>query len=74
MGTLTQKERDALEDVFLSIHTSTNKSKKLQNFLISMLLYIRKFYLKKHLKLLNKGLKKQKQHNIYLKQLQRRKI
>jgi len=24
MGTLTNKERDALEDVFLSIHTSNN--------------------------------------------------
>ena len=30
MGVLTKNERDGLEDVFLSIHTSTDKYKKLR--------------------------------------------
>ena len=30
MSTLTKQEKDALEDVFLSIHTGNNKYKKLK--------------------------------------------
>jgi len=33
MGTLTNREKDALEDVFLSIHTRGNKYKKIDNLL-----------------------------------------
>ena len=31
MGVLTKNGRDGLEDVFLSIHTSTNKYKKIKD-------------------------------------------
>lgn len=32
MGALTKKERDGLEDVFLSIHSNNNKHKKLRDY------------------------------------------
>jgi len=73
MGTLTKKERDALEDVFLSIHTSSDKSKKLKEFLNLLSLYIRKFNFKNQLKVVNKGLKETKLSQFSLKSAQKKK-
>ncbi len=52
MSTLTKRERDGLEDVFLSIHSNGDKYKKLKN--ISSLILHRNFHIYSH-RLLKRG-------------------
>jgi len=65
MSTLTKNERDGLEDVFMSIHSNTNRYKKIKdlsyfvkNSDVSFILAI----LLKHAKI---GLKKSKSSNLF---------
>ena len=64
MGTLTKQERDALDDVFLSIHSNSNKYKKIKEFgsiIIASDISFATAKLLKHAKL---GLKKAKSSQI----------
>jgi len=60
MGTLTKKEREGLEDVFLSIHATTNKYDKLKNFISFTLSKYSEIDFKKLLKVAKYGLKETK--------------
>lgn len=57
MGTLTKKERDGLEDVFLSIHANNHKLQKIKD--LSKLLIHKSFHfsIQKLIKDVNKGFK-----------------
>ena len=66
MGTLTKKEREGLEDVFLSIHTDNQKFQRLRD--LSQLLIHKNlhFSLQRLLKDVNKGLKGANIENLLL--------
>jgi len=73
MGVLTKNERDGLEDVFLSLHTSTKKYKKLKD-LSSLIMYKNStLNFKKLLKQAKYGLKETKISNILLKYTKKKK-
>jgi len=63
MGTLTQSERDGLEDVFLSIHSNKIKYNKIKE--LSSLIYSKEisFFLSNLLKRAKTGLKDSKLSN-----------
>lgn len=60
MSTLTKQEKDALEDVFLSIHTGSNKYKKLKELSSFIIADEISSVLSKLLKRAKFGLKKRK--------------
>ena len=60
MGVLTKNERDGLEDVFLSIHTSTNKHKRMKDLSNLIMTYQTTLDIKKLLKQAKYGLKETK--------------
>jgi hypothetical protein len=66
MGTLTKKERDGLEDVFLSIHSNNQKFQKLKD--LSKLLIHKNFHfsLQKLIKDVNSGFKGANIENLVL--------
>ena len=67
MSVLTNKERDGLEDVFLSIHTNSEKYKKIKN-LSSLLFAINfDFSAPKLLKQVKLGIKESKLSNLLTK-------
>ncbi len=63
MSTLTNKEKDALEDVFLSISTKGNKYKKIDNLLSIIIASEISTIVSKVLKRAKIGLKKKKTLN-----------
>jgi hypothetical protein len=60
MSALTQNERDGLEDVFLSIRTSSDKYQKTKDILTLLISHKSTFNLKKLLKQAREGLKETK--------------
>ena len=73
MGVLTKKEKDGLEDVFLSIHTSTNKYKKIKNLSAIFTGIKTALNFKKHLKHADYGLKETKFSQYLLKLTKKKK-
>ena len=60
MGTLTKKERDGLEDVFLSIHATTNRYEHIKRYLSIGILKPKKINFKKLFKVAKYGVKETK--------------
>ena len=60
MSVLTKNERDGLEDVFLSIHTNSDKYKKIKDLAILLLSNEHTLQLKKLIKVAKYGLKEMK--------------
>jgi len=67
MGVLTKNERDGLEDVFLSIHNSTNKYKRIKDLSTLIMKHETTLNFKKLLKQANYGLKETKISQFLLK-------
>jgi len=60
MSALTQNERDGLEDVFLSIHTPSDKYQKIKDISTLLMSHETTFNLTKLLKQAKEGLKETK--------------
>jgi hypothetical protein len=60
MGALTKQERDGLEDIFLSIHTTGRKETKLREFSSLIMSKNLSFSTSKFLKMAKIGLKESK--------------
>ncbi|MEN4046850.1 MULTISPECIES: hypothetical protein [Sulfurimonas] len=73
MGILTKNERDGLEDVFLSIHTSTNKYKKIKDLSALIMMPKTTLNFKKLLKQAKCGLKETKISDFLLKYTKKKK-
>ncbi|WP_457748493.1 hypothetical protein [Sulfurimonas sp.] len=73
MGILTKNERDGLEDVFLSIHTSTNKYKKIKDLSALIMSHQTTLNFKKLLKQAKYGLKETKLSHFLLKYSKKKK-
>ena len=73
MGALTKNERDALEDVFLSIHSHTDKYRKLKEISKLIMIKNRKLNLKKLVKRAKYGLKETKFINLLKKIIKKKK-
>ncbi len=73
MGVLTKNERDGLEDVFLSIHTSTNKYKKIKDLSALIMTHETTLNFKKLLKQAKYGLKETKISHFLLKYSKKKK-
>jgi len=73
MGVLTKNERDGLEDVFLSIHTSTKKYKKLKDLSTLIMSHNTTLNFKKLLKQAKYGLKETKFSDFLLKYTKKKK-
>ncbi len=73
MGILTKNERDGLEDVFLSIHTSTNKYKKIKDLSALIMTHETTLNFKKLLKQAKSGLKETKFSDFLLKYTKKKK-
>jgi hypothetical protein len=73
MGVLTKNERDGLEDVFLSIHSSTNKYKKLKDLSTLIMAHETAQNFKKLLKQAKYGLKETKLSQFLLKYSKKKK-
>ncbi|MGE4420384.1 MAG: hypothetical protein AB7D38_11225 [Sulfurimonas sp.] len=65
MSTLTRQEKDALEDVFLSIHTGKNKYEKLKELSSFIIANDISSVVSKLLKRAKFGLKKKKNMNFF---------
>lgn len=63
MGTLTKKERDGLDDVFLSIHTHQERYQKLRELSLLLISHNKDFNIKRLLKVAKYGLKEAKFSN-----------
>ncbi len=73
MGVLTKNERDGLEDVFLSIQTSTNKYKKIKDLSTLIMTHETTLNFKKLLKQAKYGLKETKISDFLLKYTKKKK-
>jgi len=73
MGVLTKNERDGLEDVFLSIHTSTNKYKKIKDLSALIMTHETTLNFKQLLKQAKYGLKETKISQFLLKYSKKKK-
>ena len=73
MGVLTKNERDGLEDVFLSIHTSTDKYKKIKDLSALIMTHKTTLNFKKLLKQAKYGLKETKISRFLLKYSKKKK-
>jgi len=73
MGVLTKNERDGLEDVFLSIHTSTDKYKKIKDLSALIMTHETTLNFKKLLKQAKYGLKETKISQFLLKYSKKKK-
>ena len=73
MGVLTKNERDGLEDVFLSIHTSTDKYKKIKNLSTLIMSHKNALNFKKLFKQAKYGLKETKFSDFLLKYTKKKK-
>ena len=73
MGVLTKNERDGLEDVFLSIHTSTDKYKKIKDLSALIMTHKTALNFKKLLKQAKYGLKETKISQFLLKNTKKKK-
>ena len=73
MGVLTKNERDGLEDAFLSIHTSTNKYKKIKDLSALIMTHETTLNFKKLLKQAKYGLKETKISHFLLKYSKKKK-
>ncbi len=67
MGALTKNERDGLEDVFLSIHSSAEKYKKIKDLSALVMSHGSSLNFKKLLKQAKYGLKETKMSQFLLK-------
>jgi hypothetical protein len=63
MSTLTQQERDGLEDVFLSIHANKNRYKRIKELSPLVITHQISIIVAKLLKRANFGLKKSKNYH-----------
>lgn len=66
MGTLTKKERDGLDDVFLSIHTHQARYQKLKELSALLISWQRNLKMKKLLKVAKYGFKEENFSNFIL--------
>jgi hypothetical protein len=73
MGVLTKNERDGLEDVFMSIQSSTNKYKKLKDLSTLIMVHGATPNFKKLLKQAKYGLKETKLSQFLLKYSKKKK-
>jgi len=73
MGALTKNERDGLEDVFLSIHSSHEKYKKIKEISTLIMSHSTTIDLKKLLKVVKYGLKETKISHFLLKYSKKKK-
>jgi len=73
MSALTQNERDGLEDVFLSIHTPSDKYRKIKDISTLLMSHQSNFNLTKLLKQAKEGLKETKIPHFILKFTQKKK-
>lgn len=73
MGVLTKNERDGLEDVFLSIHKSTDKYKKIKDLSALIMTHKTTLNFKKLLKQAKYGLKETKMSQFLLKYSKKKK-
>ena len=73
MSTLTKNERDGLDEVFLSIHTHTDKYKRIREISILFISYKSKLKLLKLIKVANYGLKETKYVQFFLNILKKKK-
>jgi len=73
MGALSKNERDGLEDVFLSIHNSTDKYKKIKFISTLIMTHTTAINIKKLLKVAKYGLKETKISAFFLKYTKKKK-